>query len=231
MQQVVTQLLSLLSQVPAPLVYLIAALWVGLESAGIGLPIEPMMLFVGSLAAQRTINLPLAILVLATGCLVFASLAYLIGMRAGTATIAQVGRFVGLTKVRADHIELWLRERGALGVFGARLTPIVRTFGSFVMGAADIPARTFALGTFAGALVYCGAWTIGGYVLGERYKAVLGAFDRYKGLGLLGLVVIIVAVALAHHFWGRLSLKRMAHYFSHHQSKRKTPIMPSSHPV
>jgi membrane protein DedA with SNARE-associated domain len=223
-EQFVTQLLSILGQVPAPVVYLIAAVWVGLESAGIGVPIEPMMLFLGSLAAQGHVYLPLSILALAVGCLAFASLAYLIGQRGGTVAITRVGRFVGLTQVRADHIELWLRERGAMGVFIARLTPIVRTFGSFIMGAADVPPQTFAIGTFVGALVYCGVWTIIGTLLGARYKEVLGAFDRYKFFGVAGVVLIIVLVAVAHHFAGRLSLRRMEQYFHLHHGKHKTPV-------
>ena len=41
MEQLFTQAISIMSAVPSPLVYLIAALWVGIESAGIGVPIEP----------------------------------------------------------------------------------------------------------------------------------------------------------------------------------------------
>ena len=228
MEQLVTNLLALLGQVPPPLVYLIGAVWVGFESAGIGLPIEPMMLFVGSLAAQGHVNLALSILLLAVGCLFFASLAYLIGARGGTAAITRVGRFVGLTQIRADHIELWLRQRGAVAVFIARLTPIVRTFGSFIMGAADVPPHIFVLGTFAGALVYCGAWTILGDVLGARYEVVLGAFDRYKFFGVFAVVLIIAAVTTAHHFAGRFTLHRIAAYFHTHAGKHKAPIASGS---
>ncbi len=226
MEQFVTQLLAVLGEVPAPLVYLIAAVWVGLESSGIGVPIEPMMLFLGSLAAQGHVNLALGILGLAIGCLVFASLAYLIGKRAGTVAITRVGRYIGLTQIRADHIELWLRRRGTLAVFIARLTPIVRTFGSFIMGAADVPPQIFALGTFAGALVYCGVWTVVGYALGARYKEVLSAFDRYKFLGVLAVVLIVAVVVAAHHVAGRLSLRRLEAYFHFHHGQHKSPVAP-----
>jgi membrane protein DedA with SNARE-associated domain len=64
MTNLVDHLIQILGSVPAFLVYVIAAVWMGLESAGIGVPIEPMMLFVGSLAAgvHPHIFLPLAIL-------------------------------------------------------------------------------------------------------------------------------------------------------------------------
>ncbi len=81
MTNLVNHLIQILGSVPALLVYLIAAVWMGLESAGIGVPIEPMMLFIGSLAAgtHPHIFLPLAILCAALGCLLFAFIAYTIG--------------------------------------------------------------------------------------------------------------------------------------------------------
>ncbi|HEX6123047.1 MAG TPA: DedA family protein, partial [Ktedonobacterales bacterium] len=222
------QLLNILGQVPAPLVYLIAAIWIGLESAGIGIPIEPMMLFLGSLAARGDISLPLSILDLAVGCLIFSSLAYLIGRRGGTAAITRLGRYVGLTPVRADHIEWWLRQRGLPAIFLARLTPMVRTFGSFAMGAAAVPRLAFAVGTFTGAIVYCAIWTILGDILGARYEAVLGAFDRFKFIGIAAMALIVAVVVVAHHFWGRLTLHRIAEYFHHHHGKHKTPVTPEA---
>lgn len=238
MEQLVSHLLSILGGVPAPLVYLIAAVWVGFESAGIGVPIEPMMLFVGSLAARANlgqsaaghqVNFFLAVLATALGCVAFSALAYTIGRSVGTAEIARVGRFVGLNQQRADHIELWLRHRGAAGVFIARITPIVRTFGSFIMGAAELPLPTFVLGTFVGSLVYCGAWIFAGVQLGANYPALLHTFDQYKGVGVALVVGIIAVVVVLHHFAGRLTLRRMAaHFHLHHAQHTVAATAPSS---
>src|SRR5215471_19425231 len=171
MTNLVDHLIQILGSVPALLVYIIAAIWMGLESAGIGVPIEPMMLFVGSLAAgvHPHIFLPLAILATTLGCLAFSWFAYVIGQRAGTKAITRIGRYVGLNQERADHIELWLRHRGGLGVFIARETPMVRTYGSFVMGACEIPLRAFLAATFLGSLIYTTIFLILGEVLGADY--------------------------------------------------------------
>src|SRR5215467_11135222 len=115
MQQIVSQVIGQLSIVPPLLVYLIAAIWVGVESAGIGVPIELMLLFEGSLVARGRISLPVAIVCTSLACLAFAGLAYVIGRRVGTQAIVRVARFVGLNQKRADHIELWMRHRGAVG--------------------------------------------------------------------------------------------------------------------
>lgn len=217
MEQLVSQLIAVMSQVPPPLIYVIAAVWVGLESAGVGLPIELMLLFVGSLGAEGKTILPLAIFCAAVGCLAFATAAYEIGKRVGTQSITRVGRFVGLNQTRADHIELWMRHRGAAGVLIARETPMVRTYGSYIMGAADIPLATFVLGTFVGSLVYCALWIIVGAVLGKDYEAPLHHLDQIGTPGIAIAVGVVVLVALLHHFAGRLGLHRIALHFRRHQ--------------
>ena len=219
MEQLFQNLVVAMQHVPQPLIYLIAAVWLGLESAGIGVPIEPMLLFVGSLATQSIVNPVLATAATALGCLAFAGVAYVIGHRVGTAAIGRVGRVIGLNQQRAEHIELWLRQRGAVGVVIARETPIVRTFGSYIMGAADVPVPTFALGTLIGALIYCGAFIGLGAVLGENYKAPLHALDQIGLGGILIAAGILVAAVVLHHFWGRLTLRRITLHFHRHQAQ------------
>jgi membrane protein DedA with SNARE-associated domain len=217
-EQIVHSLLVTLAAVPPLAVYLIAAGWLGAESAGIGLPIEIMLLFVGSLASQGKVSAIGAILATSLGCLLFAALAYAIGRRAGTVAITRVGRFVGLNQVRADHIELWLRHRGALGVFIARETPMVRTYSSYIMGAAEIGVPAFLLGTFLGALIYNGVFIVLGNLLGADYERPLHALDQF-GLGGVALVAVAVALLLLlHHFWGRLTLRRIAAHFHRHHA-------------
>ncbi|MFI5271832.1 MAG: DedA family protein [Ktedonobacterales bacterium] len=220
MEHVVQSALLLMSGVPAVLVYIIAATWLGMESAGIGLPIEIMLLFEGSLAAQHKVNVVAAIVITSLGCLLFASLAFVIGRRVGTVAIARVGRFVGLNQARAEHIELWLRHRGARGVFIARETPMVRTYSSYIMGAAEISLPTFLIGTLLGALLYNGVFIALGDLLGKDYVKPLNYMDQF-GVGGIAIVAGgIVALMVLHHFWGRLTLRAIARHFRLHHARR-----------
>ncbi len=225
MEEFVQHILQVMGTVPAFVVYGIIALWVGLESSGIGVPIEPLMLFAGSLTTQAgsSINLILAVVAASVGCLLFSSAAYLIGDRLGTAAIARVGRYVGLTQARADHIELWLRHRGAFGVFIARETPMVRTYGSFMMGAARIGLPTFLLGTAVGSLLYCGIVTAIGAALGKNYVSAIEFFQQFGTIGAIAVIVVLLAVLVIHHFWGRLTLHRIALHFHRHHALHKPP--------
>lgn len=234
MEQFVTNALNTLAAVPLVITLVLVAVWVGLESAGIGVPIEPVMLFLGSLAAKEH---AVAIAVVGTfcaaaGCIAFSSLAYYIGQRLGTIAITRVGRYVGLTEARAEHIELWLRRRGTLGVFIARETPMVRTYGSFVMGAAGVPKRKFLIGTALGALLYCGIFIALGTLLGNNYKAALDWMQKHFGTrDILMVWGIIILLFVAHHFWGRLSLRRLASHFRRHTLAKETVAASSSTPA
>ncbi len=230
MEQLFTNLVSVMQSVPSPVIYVIAAVWMGLESAGIGVPIEPMMLFVGSLAspvAGSIVNPVLAIAACTLGCLAFASLAYAIGKRTGTAAIARVGRFIGLNQVRADHVELWLRRKGALGVFIARLTPMVRTFGSFVMGAADVPLPTFVLGTVAGSALYCSIFVTIGAVLG--YERPLKALDAVGWRGVAVVLAVVVLYIVLHRLWTHLTLRRLRAHFLRHRPVTTGAVSSATH--
>ena len=222
-EQFIQHILQVMGTVPAAAVYGIIAVWVGLESSGIGVPIEPLMLFAGSLTVQAKadVSLILTILAAALGCLIFSAAAYLIGDRLGTQAITRVGRYVGLTQTRADHIELWLRHRGILGVFIARETPMVRTYGSFIMGAAKIGLPTFLLGTAVGSLLYCALVTIIGAALGQNYAQAIEFFAHFGTIGAVVVVVVLVGVLVVHHFWGRLTLHRIALHFHRHHALHK----------
>jgi len=227
MDQIVTQLVDYIQSVPLGsiyVVYLIAAVWLLTESMGIGLPIEPMMLVLGAIASQGKLDpvtgLAAALGAAVIGTLAGASLAYLIGLRAGN-RVARAGRFVGLTQTRVDHMELWLRRRGALGVVLARFVPVVRGFSPYVLGASGAPVPAFLLGTLAGALIYDGIWTGLGFTLGNNYEVALRFFDQFGLLGLVAVVAIVALVWLLHFLWVKYVWRRLSAHFHRHRTRQE----------
>jgi len=226
METILAQAISLMNHAPLPWVLVIAALWMALEAGGIGVPIEPVMLAVGSIATQGNpasvqgvVNLILGILAMCIGCLLGASVAYVIGQRIGAKAITRYGKWVGLTPERVDHIDLWLRHRGAIGVFLLRLTPMIRTYGSFVEGEAAIPFGVFAAGTLGGEAIYSGVWAILGYVLGANYEVPLHYLQQIGTPGILALIGVVLALILLHRYWMFLSWRRLAQHFHEHEAE------------
>ncbi|HEX9037391.1 MAG TPA: DedA family protein [Ktedonobacterales bacterium] len=216
MEHLATAVINTLNGVPVALVYLVAAVWVGIECVGIGLPVEPVMLFLGSLAAADNhgkVNAGLAITICALGCLLFGYISYALGRRYGSKAIERYGRFIGLKPTRADHMELWLRHHGLLGVTAIRVTPLVRSLSSFVSGVADISVPTFSLGTLLGSAIYCGVWIVIGDLLGTNYQTAFGYLDRVGPTGIALVVTIVVVVIALHWLAGRLAFLHLARHF------------------
>jgi membrane protein DedA with SNARE-associated domain len=106
---------------------------------------------------------------------------------------------------------------------------MVRTYGSFVMGASAIPVRTFLAATFLGSLLYSAIFLILGEVLGADYKAPLDWLDSHVGTGAFVIVAIVVVVLLVlHHFWGRLARYRLALHYHHHMAAGRLRVTASA---
>ncbi len=224
MDSLVTQLVQFVQSVPPEsffLVYLFAGVWLMTESLGIGVPIEPVLLLLGALISQRQLNpilgLGLTIGAATIGTILGAFGGYSIGRTAGH-RIVRVGRFVGLTPTRVEHMALWLRQRGARGVFAARFVPVLRGLAPYVIGASNERVATFLLGTITGAATYTGLWIVVGFVLGNHYQDALRFFDQF---GLLGLAAAIAVLALGwalHYLWVRFVWGRLASHFHRHRA-------------
>jgi|GEM_PF-858974 membrane protein DedA with SNARE-associated domain len=227
----VTQILTLLGNVPPPVVYLILALWIGVDCAGIPVPMEPVLLFTGALAAQGRISLALALVSATFGALLFASLAYTIGRRIRGETLVRAGHYVGFTQARADHLDLWLRRRGLLGVIVASVCPMLRTFSGYLMGMAQVARSAFILGVIIGAGCYSAFWLALGTELGEEYREPLHLLDQLGIAGALVLVAGVVVIIVLHHLWGRMALSRVAaHYHRHHHTHHRQESQDESPP-
>lgn len=226
--QLVTSILTLLGNVPLPLVYAIVAVWIGIDCAGIPLPMEPVLLFAGALGATGRASAALAILSAVLGSLALASLAYHLGRRFGAPAITRVGRRIGFTQARADHMELWLRHRGVLGVIFASIAPGIRTFSAYMMGIAEVPHMTFLFGVFVGTVIYSSIWIMVGQTLGANYRAPLRYLDRIGLFGIALAAIVAGTAILLHHLWGQHARQRVAAHF-HHFHEHKALALQTPH--
>ena len=228
MSQYVTSALDYLHSAPPWAVYGLVFLWMLTEGIGIGVPIEPVLLFVGALAVRSDpietalmfgVGAGIALL----GTLTGASIGYLIGRGAGP-HLPQVGKYIGLTQDRIDHMELWLRRRGFMGVFIARIIPLLRGFSPYVIGASRLAFPVFAAGTLVGAILYETIWTGLGVYFGDNYQAALGYLDQFGYQGAAILVLIILLYFVLHYLWAHISFGRLvSHWHRHGPSSATQP--------
>lgn len=144
----------------------------------------------GALAAQGKLNVAAVILVGATGEVIGAYIAWMVGRYAGRAAVDRFGRYILLSQRDLDRAEAWYDRHQRFGVLGSRLLPVIRGFVALPAGIAEVPLVRFGLLTAAGSLLWDGIWAGIGYGVGSHWHAIAKAF------GDLGYVLAVVAVGV-----------------------------------
>lgn len=163
-------------------------LLMGIESACIPLPSEVIMPFAGYLVFRGEMNLWLAALAGAIGCVVGSIPAYYLGMYGGRPLIRRYGRYVLMHAKDLDLADRWFERHGDITVFIARLLPVVRTFIAFPAGVNRMNMRRFIIYTFVGSYPWCLLLAWAGYKLGENWPSLKGYFHKFDVL--IGAVIL-----------------------------------------
>jgi len=158
---------------------------------------ELTMGFAGVLAASGKLNLAGAIAAGATGEIVGAYIAWVIGRTGGRALVDRWGKYVLLSHRDLDRAEAWYGRHPRWGVFGSRLVPLVRNFAALPAGVAEVPLLRFGLMTAAGSLIWDGAMAGIGYGVGTQWKSIMSGFSD-AGYVLGFVLLCAVAFVIVH---------------------------------
>ena len=175
-----------------------------LESCGVPFPSEVTMPVAGLLAAAGHLNLGAVILTGAFANLVGSLIAYWLAARWGEPLLLGPGRYAG---IRRHHLEIadgWFKRWGLHAVFFGRMLPVVRTYISFPAGLARVDLARFSILTFFGALPWCAALTLVGYLLGKNYDRISGPIEKAAIL----IAVLVAAGLVVWYLRGRREATR-----------------------
>jgi len=166
------------------------------ESCGFPFPSEVVMPTGGLLAATGHIQGGIVAVILAGAVanLVGSLIAYGLAARFGEPLLLGPGRYVGIRRHHLEMADGWFRRWGLPAVLIGRVLPVIRTYISFPAGLAKIDLTKFSLLTFVGALPWCAALALVGYVLGRNYERISGPLEK-------GAIAIALAVAVAVLVW------------------------------
>ncbi|HLY30109.1 MAG TPA: DedA family protein [Ktedonobacterales bacterium] len=203
--EIVNQFIHSLTMIPPLAVYGFVLLWLALESCGVPLPNELVLLLTGSLAAAGHLSPFILVGAAIVGSLIGASAAYGIGKFGGRAAVLRLGRLVRLDEERFASVERWFARSGTVAIFLSRITPFVRTVASFPAGVLRMPLRNFWLATLAGSLIWCSVLVGVGDALGANYTIALTLIQRYT----IPAVIVLVAL-IAGYLWLHNRLSRVA---------------------
>jgi undecaprenyl-diphosphatase len=180
------------------LAYLVLALLVGGESAGMPLPGETALITAAVLASQGKLALPGVVAVAAAAAIVGDNFGYLLGRQGARRLLARPGRFEQVRLGFLERGEAFFDRHGAKTVFFGRWLPFLRVTAALLAGAHRMHWPTFLAWNALGGISWAVSVGLAGYLLGQAAFAVLHT---------AGLVVVAALAVVVLAFVGWLKLR------------------------
>ncbi|MEU6368809.1 DedA family protein [Streptomyces sp. NPDC046931] len=185
-----------LDTVPAVAVYAVVALVIGVESLGIPLPGEIVLVSAALLSSQHAGVNPVVLGACASiGAVVGDSIGYAIGRRGGRPLLAWLGKKFprhfseGHVATAERSFEKW----GMWAVFFGRFVALLRIFAGPLAGVLRMPYWKFLTANFLGGVVWAGGTTAVIYYVGVVAESWL---KKFSWLGLVAAVLVGLASML-----------------------------------
>jgi membrane protein DedA with SNARE-associated domain len=188
-----------LEAIPPLVVYLLVGGVVGIESLGIPIPGEIVLISAALLASQHTIPVsPLWIgISAAAGAIIGDSIGFMIGRRWGHSLFDWLGRRFPshFGPAHVAYAEKVFNRWGVFAVFFGRFIALLRIFAGPLSGALEMPYPRFLVANALGGICWAGGLTAAVYYLGEvadkwfsRFSWIALVVAVLFGLG-MGLVI------------------------------------------
>lgn len=197
--QTTDQILSLIGQYG----YLVVFFGVMLESVGIPLPGETILIAAGLLVHQGSLDPGETIVFGILGTTIGNQLGYWVGRQGGHPFVLQWGHYVGITPERLLRMEGFFARHGGKAVFLARFIPGLRAFGALVAGISRMHWWTFLFyNVLAGAV-----WATASILVGYLFSRSLVLAEEWMNLASV-LLVLLLVLTLVFYLVYRRAFKR-----------------------
>jgi membrane protein DedA with SNARE-associated domain len=173
-----------LGTIPPISIYLLVALVIGVESLGIPLPGEIILISAALLSSQGHVNPVIVGACASAGAIIGDSIGYAIGRRGGRPLFDRLGRRFpkhfspGHIATAEASFERW----GMWAVFFGRFVALLRIFAGPLAGVLKMPYWKFLTANVLGGVVWAGGTTAVIYYVGVVAEPWLQRFS-YVGLG------------------------------------------------
>ncbi|MCT2280925.1 DedA family protein [Micromonospora chalcea] len=193
-----------LAALPPGLICLLVGVVIGVESMGIPLPGEIVLVSAALLAATGAVGPEWVAAAAATGAILGDSVGYAVGRRGGRPLLERLGRRFPkhLGPAHLARAELSFARHGVWAVFFGRFVALLRILAGPLAGALRVPYRRFLIANAAGGLVWAFGTTYLLFYLGQAAEHWL------KDISWAGLVLAVLA-GVVSTAWLRRRAKRL----------------------
>ena len=179
--------------------YFAVFLFVGLESTGIPLPGETVLL-AAAIYAGATHHLEIAgvIVAAALGAILGDNIGYWAGREGGFRLLRRYGRFVRLDE-RKLKLAIYLFDRqGPKVVFFGRFVAVLRAWAAILAGTFRMRWMPFVVFNAAGGILWATSYGLAGYILGKSVHQLAGTIGRVS-LAVAVMVIVICLILIGRH--------------------------------
>jgi membrane protein DedA with SNARE-associated domain len=183
--------------------YLAVALFVGIESLGVPLPGETMLITAAAFAAASgKLSIVGVIVAAIVGAVVGDNIGFGIGWFGGYPLLRRFGKYVRLDEAKLKVGRYIFMRHGAKVVFFGRFVSVLRTYAAFLAGTNRMHWARFLIANGLGAIVWATLYGVVAYESGS----LITKLSTPVALAFAALaVVIIVAAAI----FVRFNIKRL----------------------
>jgi membrane protein DedA with SNARE-associated domain len=175
--------------------YIAILLFVAIESMGIPVPGETMLLTAAIYAGvTHELSIVLIVVTAATGAILGDNLGYLAGRVGGYRLLHRWGHLLRLNTRRLTLGEYLFQRHGGPVVFCGRFIALLRIWAAFLAGAHRMPWRPFLLWNAAGGVIWAAVVGVGGYALGHTMQQIQGPI----GIATAALALIAIGAGIVY---------------------------------
>ncbi len=161
---------------------------VALESAGVPLPGETILVAAALLAATTNqIDITVVVMAAAAGAIVGDGVGYAVGRRFGMPLLRRYGRYIRLDENRLLIGRYLFFRYGNAVVFFGRFIAVLRIFAALLAGANGLPAGRFFFFNISGGICWACLFGFGSYAIGTEIYKTSGALSLIS----LGLFIAV----------------------------------------
>ena len=163
-----------------------------LESAGIPLPGETILVSAAAYAGSRHALHPgYIIAAAAAGAIIGDNIGFWVGREYGTTLLAKWGHLIGLDERKRKLGQFLFARHGGKIVFFGRFVAVLRAFAAVLAGANRLAPVRFFIFNALGGVVWATIFGTGGYVLGESIRRIAGPFGWAALIG-AGICAVVL---------------------------------------
>ncbi len=165
-----------------------------LEGMGIPLPSEVFYAAAGLLVGAGEMHFWLALFVAVFANTLGNYIGYSIGRSASRVALTKLGPKMGASPRGLHKAEQWFQRHGPVVVLIARWVGPIRAATILFAGITRMDRRVFLLYSFLGSLTWGGVWMYVFYLLGPRWRQVMGVAERLANESWILTVLILVGL-------------------------------------